>query len=217
MVFSLSPGETPVAQSAHVAQYGNMWRMADDFWDNWKEIVHMFEYAKRWEGTGGPGHWPDADMLQIGKLSKRGPVGKERYSRFTEDELYTHMSFWCIYRSPLMIGGNLPENRELELKLFTNDEVLAVNQKGENPKQLYNKDGAMVWYSHIRGSKNIYVGLFNLGDETKSISVDLSALGLSGKVTVRDLWKKQDAGSFTTTYQQQINKHGAALLMLSAK
>jgi alpha-galactosidase len=217
MVFSLSPGETPVAQSAHVAQYGNMWRMADDFWDNWKEIIHMFEYAKRWEGTGGPGHWPDADMLQIGKLSKRGPVGKERYSRFTEDELYTHMSFWCIYRSPLMIGGNLPENRELELKLFTNDEVLAVNQKGENPKQLYNKDGAMVWYSHIRGSKNIYVGLFNLGDEAKNVSVDLAALGLSGKVSVRDLWKKQDAGSYTATYQQQINKHGAALLMLSAK
>jgi alpha-galactosidase len=217
MVFSLSPGETPLAQSAHVQQYGNMWRMADDFWDNWKEITHMFDYAKRWEGTGGPGHWPDCDMLQIGKLSKRGPVGKERYSRFTEDELYTHMSFWCLYKSPLMIGGNMPENREIEWKLFTNDDVLAVNQKGENPKQLYNKDGAMVWYSHIRGSKNIYVGLFNLGDEAKNISLNFSELGLTGKIAVRDLWKKQDAGSFTVNYQQQINKHGAALLMLAAK
>jgi hypothetical protein len=217
IVFSLSPGETPVAQSAHVQQYGNMWRMADDFWDNWKEITHMFEYAKRWEGTGGPGHWPDCDMLQIGKLSKRGPVGKERYSRFTEDELYTHMSFWCLYKSPLMIGGNMPENRNTELKLFTNDEVLAVNQKGENPKQLYSKDGAMVWYSHIPGSKNLYVGLFNTSDEAKSVSIDFSALGLTGKIAVRDLWKKQDAGTYANNYQQQINKHGAALLMLTAK
>ena len=23
--------------------------------------------------VGGPGHWPDCDMIQIGKLSKRGP------------------------------------------------------------------------------------------------------------------------------------------------
>lgn len=216
MAFSLSPGETPVAQLAHVQQNGNMWRMADDFWDNWKEIVRMFDYAKSWEGAGGPGHWPDCDMLQIGKLSKRGPVGKERYSRFTEDELYTHMNFWCLYRSPLMMGGNMPENRDLELKLLTNDEVLAVNQHGEQPRQLYNKDGGMVWYSRIPGSKNMYVGLFNLSEESKNIAIDFASLGLKGKITVRDLWKHQNTGAFSKNYQQIINKHGSALLMLSA-
>jgi hypothetical protein len=216
MVFSLSPGETPIAQLAHVQQNGNMWRMADDFWDNWKEIVHMFDYARRWEGIGGPGHWPDCDMLQIGKLSKRGPVGKERYSRFTDDELYTHMTFWCLYRSPLMIGGNMPENRDIELKLFSNDEVLAVNQHGENPKELYNKDGSVVWYSHVQGSKDVYVGLFNLSEDSKNIAIDFAALGLKGKITVRDLWKKQNTGVFNKSYQQTINKHGSALLMLSA-
>ena len=215
MVLSLSPGETPVSQAAHAVKHANMWRMADDFWDNWKEILHMFDYAKNWEGIGGPGHWPDCDMIQIGKLSKRGPVGQERYSRFTEDEQYTHMTFWSIYRSPLMIGGNLPENRELELKLFTNAEVLAANQKGENPKQLYKKAGAMVWYSHVQGSKDLYVALFNIGDTTKSISVDFEALGLKGKIKVRDLWKKQDVGQFKTSYKQNINLHGAALFKLS--
>jgi alpha-galactosidase len=88
IVLSLSPGATPFANAAHVKKYANMWRMADDFWDNWIEILKMFDYAKTWEGTGEPGNWPDCDMMQIGKLSKRGPNGKERYSRFTEDELY---------------------------------------------------------------------------------------------------------------------------------
>ncbi|RWY48201.1 glycoside hydrolase family 27 protein [Mucilaginibacter gilvus] len=215
MVLSLSPGETPVAQAAHATKYANMWRMADDFWDNWKEILHMFDYAKSWEGIGGPGHWPDADMIQIGKLSKRGPVGNERYSRFTEDEQYTHMTFWSIYRSPLMIGGNLPENRELELKLFTNAEVLGANQNGENPKQLYKKDGAMVWYSHVQGSKDLYVALFNIGDANKSMTVDLAAIGFKGKVKVRDLWKKQDLGLFKKAYQQNVNLHGATLLRVT--
>lgn len=214
VAFSLSPGETPIAQADHVKQYGNMWRMADDFWDNWKEITHMFEYAKRWEGQGGPGHWPDADMLQIGKLSKRGPVGKERYSRFTEDELYTHMSFWCLYRSPLMMGGNMPENRPLELKLLSNPEVLAVNQQGSDPKQLYNKDGAMVWFSHIPGSKGLYVGMFNIDGDAKEISINFADLGLSGKITVRDLWKRQNVGAFSDSYHQQVNKHGVVLVKL---
>ncbi|HJY21913.1 MAG TPA: hypothetical protein VJ279_03450, partial [Hanamia sp.] len=167
--------------------------------------------------VGGPGHWPDCDMLQIGKLSKRGPVGPERYSRFNEDELYTHMNFWCLYRSPLMIGGNLPENRPIEEKLFTNAEVLAVNQKGENPKQVYKKDGSMVWASHVAGSKDLYVGLFNIGEEVHDVSVDFKSLGLNGKVIVRDLWKQADVGSYKKQYSQKINPHGSALLKLSVK
>ena len=180
-------------------------------------ILQMFDYAKKWEGTGEPGHWPDCDMIQIGKLSKRGPVGPERYSRFTKDELYTHINFWCIYRSPLMLGGNLPENRELELKLFTNEEVLAVNQNGENPKQLYKNDSSMVWISNVNGSKDLYVGLFNIGENIHNVSVDFTALDLKGKVMVRDLWKKVDAGVFKKLYSQKLNPHGSVLLRLTVK
>ena len=47
-----------------------------------EEMLKMFDYAKRWEGVGGPGHWPDCDMIQIGKISKRGPVGPEQLTTF---------------------------------------------------------------------------------------------------------------------------------------
>ena len=217
IVLSLSPGETPVKQAEHVKQYANMWRMADDFWDNWAQMLKMFDYAKSWEGVGGLGHWPDCDMIQIGKLSKRGPVGPERYSRFNEDELYTHMTFWCIYRSPLLLGGNLPENREIETKLFTNDEVLAVNQQGESPKQLYKKDGSMVWVSHVLNSKDMYVGMFNISDTAHDVSVGFALLGLKEKVAVRDLWNKKDLGDFKNNYQQKINAHGTGLFRLTIK
>ncbi|MGZ3755987.1 MAG: glycoside hydrolase family 27 protein [Mucilaginibacter sp.] len=215
IVFSTSPGATPVDKADHITAHANMWRMADDFWDNWKEVLQMFNYAKQWEGVGGPGHWPDCDMLQIGKLSKRGPVGKERYSRFTEDEAYTHITFWTIYRSPLMIGANLPENRALETKLLTNDEVLAVNQHGVDPRQLYKTNTAMAWYSRVPNSKAVYVALFNLDDKQQEVSVDFSAVGLNGKVAVRDLWKKQNVGSFAGKYQVQVNGHGAVLVKLT--
>jgi alpha-galactosidase len=217
MVLSLSPGATPVAQAAHAAQYSNMWRMADDFWDNWKEILQMMDFAKQWQGVGGPGHWPDCDMLQIGKLSKRGPVGKERYSRFTTDELYTHMNFWCIYQSPLMLGGNMPENRELELKLFSNEEVINVNQQGENPRQLYKTDSAAVWISNVKNSKDIYVALFNIGNNVSTVKLDLSQLGIKGKVLIRDLWKKEDIGLLKKQYTVVLNGHASQLIKIFVK
>ena len=211
IVLSISPGETPFRESAHVSKYANMWRMADDFWDNWKELLKMFDYARTWEGAGGPGHWPDCDMIQIGKISKRGPVGPERYSRFTADEAITHMSFWCIYRSPLMLGGNLPDNREQELALFGNEEVLKVNQQGENPRQLYKNDSSMVWVSQAQGSKDLYLAFFNIGETPHTIPVDLGQLGWKGKAAVRDLWKKKDLGVFRKKYSQLVNPHGAAV------
>ncbi|HXO77028.1 MAG TPA: glycoside hydrolase family 27 protein [Puia sp.] len=213
VLLSISPGETPLKDSVHVGRWTNMWRMADDFWDDWKEMLKMFDYAKSWEGRGGPGHWPDCDMIQIGKISKRGPVGRERYSRFTDDELVTHMTFWCIYRSPLMLGGNLPDNRELERRLFTNEEVLEVNQRGEDPRQLYKSEGKMVWVSKVMGTrKSYYVALFNIGDKEQAVDVDLSQLGLKGKVMVHDCWRKADAGVFNKKYSQVLAAHGAALV-----
>jgi len=217
IVLSLSPGATPVGETDHLLRNANMWRMADDFWDNWKEITGMMKYAKQWEGVGVQGHWPDCDMIQIGKLSKRGPVGEERYSRFTEDEEYTHMTFWSIFRSPLMLGGNLPENRPFELSLFNNPEVIAVNQQGENPRQLFEKDGKTIWYSHAQGSKDMYVALFNLGEQPLDIDFTFASIGMIGKIAVRDLWKKQDMGIFKQSYHQQVNKHGAVLLKLVAQ
>lgn len=217
IVLSLSPGETPVAEAQHVSETANLWRVADDFWDNWKEIVHMFDYAKSWQGVGGAGHWPDLDMMQIGKLSKRGPVGPERWSRFTEDELYTHMTLWSIYRSPLMLGGNLPENRELEERLLTNDEVLAVNQTGEGPKEIYRKDSCIIWVSKAPGKNGWNVGLFNLNSAPHDVAIDFATIGLKGKAKVRDLWVKKELGGFKNKYGRSINAHGAALLKVEGK
>jgi hypothetical protein len=127
------------------------------------------------------------------------------------------MNFWCIYRSPLMLGGNLPDNRELELKLFTNAEVLAVNQQGENPRQLYKQDGSMIWVSNVQGSKDLYVGLFNIGDNSHDVALDFASLKIKGSVEVRDLWKKADLGSFKKKYTQKINQHASVLLRLTVK
>jgi hypothetical protein len=215
IVLSISPGATPVADSAHVKQYANMWRMADDFWDNWKEIIAMMNYAKQWQNVGGDGHWPDCDMLQIGKLSKRGPVGPERYSRFTDNELRTHITFWCIYQSPLMMGGNLPEDRPFDDSLLMNEEVLAVDQNSVHPQCIFMDSTKAIWISHVANGNDVNVALFNLKNERTDITLDLADIGLKGNAILRDLWQKRDLGKFKNTFKQTLNAHDALLLRIS--
>ena len=41
-------------------------------------------------------------------------------------------------------------------------------------------------------------------------------MGLSGEITVRDLWAKADRGSFTGSYTMSVPSHGTGLLKLSS-
>jgi len=72
--------------------------------------------------------------------------------------------------------------------------VLAVNQKGENPRQLYKKDGSMVWISNEQGTKDLYVALFNIGEDAHEVSIHFSSIGLKGKVGIRDLCAEKRFG-----------------------
>ncbi|HEX5553250.1 MAG TPA: glycoside hydrolase family 27 protein [Chitinophagaceae bacterium] len=214
IVLSLSPGATPLSEANHVMREANMWRLADDFWDSWKALKPMFHLAAEWAPYAGPGHWPNLDMIPVGKISKRGPVGPERYSRFSPAEKRTMMTLWCIARSPLILGGNLPENTPADLAWETNKEVLAVDQKGRNARELYRKGDIVVWVSKMPDPGVWNIAIFNLGDGPEKGVVPFSLLGIPGAVSVRDLWKHQQLGKFSRVFTQRIQPHDAALFRI---
>ena len=199
----------------HVKSISNLWRISKDFWDDWDLLKNQFELLDNWETAREPGNWPDADMLQLGWISRRGPHGPERESEFTPDEQYTHMTLWCIAKSPLMMGGDMPDNNPLVEMLLTNDEVLAANQNSYDVRQLYRKDGHVVWTSKIPGSEDVYVAFFNLNEQKETVNVDFSDLNLKRKCKVRNLWEKKDLGKFNKSFAFDINAHGAAIFRLS--
>ena len=49
ILLSLSPGETPVARADHVARHAQMWRISDDFWDNWAMLEAQFTRLENWK------------------------------------------------------------------------------------------------------------------------------------------------------------------------
>jgi hypothetical protein len=164
MVLSTSPGETPLSAAAHVVQNANMWRMSDDFWDTWPALFDQFERTKNWAPFIGAGHFPDADMLPLGAIRVVPGYGGPAWTRFTRDEQITMMSLWSMARSPLIMGGDLTKNDAWTLSLLQNDEVIAVNQKSSNNRQLFNRNGTIGWVADVPGSRDKYLALFNTRD-----------------------------------------------------
>jgi alpha-galactosidase len=165
IVLSTSPGETPLEYADHISSHANMWRIIDDFWDNWSQLNEHFSLFEKWILYTSPGHWPDGDMLPLGRIGIRAERGDNRMSMFTEDEQYTLMSLFLICRSPLMFGGNLQDNDEFTLNLITNEEALAVLNKSKNNRLLFRDGVKIVWTADDVNSHDKYAALFYTSDQ----------------------------------------------------
>ena len=214
IVLSTSPGATPLEDAEHVMTHANLWRICDDFWDDWRYMRQMFELTRNWSPYSDPGHWADADMLPLGKISIRGERGDERWTRFTKDEQYMLINLWSIFRSPLMFGGNLPDNDEFTLELITNDEVLEVNQHSLNNHELKNENGLVVWVADVPKSKDKYVAFFNSTQTAGNISVNLGELDVKGNYDAKDLWSKELINLKNNTLTKEIQPHASAIYRL---
>jgi hypothetical protein len=160
IVLSLSPGPTALDHADHVSSHANMWRIIGDFWDSWTQVEEHFSLFEKWIPFVRPGHWPDGDMLPLGRIGIRAEQGDPRMSNLTKDEQITLMSLFFICRSPLMFGGNLPDNDQFTLGLLTNDEALGVLQNSRNNRLLFDNGDKIAWVADEEGTNNKYVALF---------------------------------------------------------
>jgi len=201
-----------VAEAAHLTTYANMWRQSDDFWDRPADLDNSFELAQRWTAvTGPPGHWPDADMLPLGRLGPRCPVkGRNRTTAFTRNEQIMMLSLWAIMPSPLVLGANLVASNDPFLTaLLTNEEVLGVNQDvlGARARRLSLSGDTEVWAKDLSGGRTA-VGVFNRGAADTEVTVTYADLGVADAPLVRDLWRREDlaasGGGFTVTVPGRV-------------
>ncbi|MBN2843918.1 MAG: NPCBM/NEW2 domain-containing protein [Sedimentisphaerales bacterium] len=158
IVFSTSPGATPLSAGEHVSKHANLWRISDDFWDKWQALKDQFERLDNWSKWCGDGHYPDADMLPLGRIRARETQG---WTRFTQSEQQTMMSLWCIARSPLMMGGHMPDNDEFTLAMLNNEEVLYVNQNSRAGRQEWRRDDLLCWSARDKDSDDVFLCLIN--------------------------------------------------------
>jgi alpha-galactosidase len=216
MVLSLSPGPAPLEHAEFLKKHANMWRITDDYWDHWKLLYEMFERCEKWYSHAEPGHWPDCDMLPLGHIGIRSVDGggADRWTRFTPDEQVTMVTLWCIFRSPLMFGGELRDNDEWTLSLLTNPEVLRVLNHSRLSKPHLKTGPWIVWTAEDE-EQSKYAAVFNTGEQEDRVEISLTKLGISHACHVRDLWSREDIGVIRDSVTLVVPTHGARLLKLS--
>ena len=212
IVLSLSPGPAEISVAEHLCENANMWRLTGDFWDDWTQLRSMFDRCKMWENVVAKGKWPDCDMLPLGRISKNGTCHgeKNRYTNFTHDEQITLMTLWCIFRSPLMFGGEMRANDEWTLNLITNSEVLAVNQDSHGGKEIFRDDSTVIRKAYDN-KNNVIFAVFNISDEKNTVVVDFNKFGFETEKTLRDLWKRDDICKTENIMNFEVAPHGAVL------
>lgn len=216
IVFSASPGnDVSTEHAAHLRQHCQMWRISADFWDRWEDVHAQFAICRRWAPFSGQGHWPDADMLPLGRIGIRAQLGPDRQSRLTRDEQVTLMTLWAISRSPLIYGGDLASMDPWTLALLCNAEVLAVNQASTNNHELFQREEIVGWGAESLTGEARYLAVFNLGQQPAAVDLALTALGWSGPWAVRDLWSGQDQGIWTEQITLRLRSHAAKLYRLT--
>ena len=223
MVLSLSPGPTAIDKREEVSKYSQMWRISDDVWDVWyseknfpQGVKNQFAKAALWAGVAKPGHWPDADMLPIGSLRPAAGWGEPRETRLTHDEQRTMLTLWSIFRSPLIMGGNLTQADAWTKSLLTNTELIAVNQHSIDNKPLVTTDDIVVWTAKLEKGKGFYVAIFNVSDRPQTINYSFKDLGLSSSsYGVRDVWEHHELAA-AALVNVTLRPHASVLLFCKA-
>ncbi len=229
MVLSLSPGPTALDKADEVSLFAEMWRIADDFWDHWgplpdkdkawsQGVLAQFGFTAKWASFQLTGKWPDADMLPLGRIGPHpGDGGADRKTNLTPDEQVTLMTLWCIFRSPLMMGGDLPSSDDWTTRLLTNPEVLAVDQHSQDHRVAISTPSAVVWTAKPDDGRGYYVAAFNLADQEQTLTYDWTKLGLpKSTYTVRDSWAAKDLGN-ANVLTIKLRPHASVLYRVMSK
>jgi alpha-galactosidase len=227
VVFSYS-NSMPFEDIADQSEMLNCWRTTGDIGDNWLSMATKAFYitvpqgqkvlegapSDRWAPFAKPGHWNDPDMMVLGVVNFGG---KQHPTRLTPDEQYLHMTQWCMASAPLLLGCDLDQLDDFTLNLVSNDEVIAVDQDALGKQAtLASNDGntLLVYLKNLEdGSKA--VALYNLGSERTKIIAKWADLKLTGKRSVRDLWRQKDLGQFADEFSLTVGPHGAELVKIN--
>ena len=182
----------------------SMWRTTDDIDDSYGRMIAIGFSQAGLSKYGGPGHWNDPDMLEVGN------------GKMTEDEYKTHMSLWVLLASPLLAGNDLSKMSESDKAILMNKDAIAIDQDplGKQGDRLYESGDLDVWTKPLSGGR-VAVGLFNRSWSVRKVSVDLAQIGFKNGGSVRDVWKQKDLGHKSGVFTDTLVKHGATLLIVS--
>lgn len=199
---------------------GNSWRTTDDVGVAKGSLLPGF-YSVAFSnaahaGFARPGAWNDPDYILIGTVGDaRHITAPAKRTSLTSEEQYSYMSLWSMMASPLFFAGQMTNLDAFTLNILCNPEVIDIDQdtRGEQARVVRHTDQEFVLSKQLDDGSRA-VGLFNLSEAPREISVSFSDLGLTGPQAVRDVWRERDLGLSRETYSVTVPAHGVMLVRM---
>jgi alpha-galactosidase len=195
---------------------GNLWRTTGDIWDSFSTkdkahdwahpVTEILDLNEPLWPFAGPGHWNDADMLEVGN----GGMSPTEYR--------SHFSLWAVMASPLMAGNDISHMDEATRSILLNKEVIAVDQDplGVQGHRVAKDGEKEVWMKPLSHDARAVL-LFNRGETRMMIRATAAQLGWSGgeRARVRDLWAHKDVGRWSGAIEWLVEPHGVAMFRIA--
>jgi alpha-galactosidase len=195
---------------------GNLWRTTGDISDDFgtKKKAHDWEHPMLqlldWNEPlwpfAGPGHWNDADMLEVGN------------GGMTPVEYRSHFSLWAMMASPLMAGNDIAHMDDATKLILLNKEVIAIDQDklGVQGHRVVKDGDKEVWVKPLSGGARALL-LFNRGEAPVVIRASADLLGYPPRLRakVRDLWAHKDLPAWSGSIQATVEPHGVAMFKVT--
>jgi alpha-galactosidase len=180
---------------------GNVWRTTGDIKDTY-ERMSLIGFAQAGLAKyAGPGHWNDPDMLEVGN------------GGMNADEYKTHMSLWAMLAAPLLAGNDLSKMTKETLLLLENRDVISIDQDPLGRQgDRWSAVGPLEIWTKPLANGDMAIALFNRGELSQPMSVDLAALGFGSSVKLHDVWAAKSVSPVNGTYNATVPKHGVVLL-----
>ncbi|MFC0672675.1 alpha-galactosidase [Brachybacterium hainanense] len=214
MLLSLSPGkELSTVHAPFLARSADAWRVSDDLWDTWADLREQFQRAARWAAVDHEGGFADLDMLPLGRIGIRAHVGEDRLSRLTPAEQRTMLTLWNLGRSPLMMGGHLPDTPEDTLAVLTNAAILEIGDAGEDAREIVRDRDLIIWRARV-GEREVRA-LFWLGEQPHTHRVHAEDLDVPADAAGTELWTGAKAEAEDGWFTVDLAPHGVAVLSLA--
>ncbi|KAL5113365.1 hypothetical protein ACEQ8H_008758 [Pleosporales sp. CAS-2024a] len=189
------------------SEVGTTWRISNDIYNAWRSIWRITNQVVPYFRHTQAGAFADMDMLIVGLNALS--IEEERF----------HFGMWAINKSPLIIGAALDPGRlsNTSLQIMSNREVIAINQDSlAKQAQLVRRateEQWDIWLGELSGSRQI-LGIANWKNDSQSIHVDLSSLGIASAHS-RDLWAAKDLGTINKAQNLSLAGHELRLWLLS--
>ena len=202
---------------------GHLWRVTADIRDCYQckfdwggvGVLDIIDIMAELYPYAGPGHWNDAEMLEVGN------------GGMTHDENITHFSMWCMLATPLMAGNDLRKMDTETREILTNKEAIAVNQDslGQQARRFMDMGEKEIWAKPLANGE-LAVCFLNLTEQVWKLDHDWKRQTIyfandvnihKQEYVVRDLWQHKDLGTTKEHTKYDIPGHGVLMVRLSPK